>query len=227
MIKKETMKIETENYIHPKRPAKFGIEGFLENTFIQFKKELERLRQTIYDYEEYKDIFDLDERTWIGIFNTAIIKAFPNTSITLQEYGVYCTKNFVGRADLLVHWKDNKGRCFYLLFEAKKYKEKSIENLYDDSESDFITVLEQGIKYYEADLKYYKGKKVYVIPILFGRLSEDKKKRTGIINKAREYFEPAFNKEDYPTDFCSLYYEEENGVWVYGKIYPAKKKSNG
>jgi len=121
--------IDSIDFIHSKRLEKFGIKEFFEKTFVHFKAELNRLRETIYNYNEHQFVFALNERAWLGVFNNAIVKAFPTTSVTLQEYGVYSPINFVGKADFLVHWTDNNGKVFYFLFEAKQYEEMNSKTL--------------------------------------------------------------------------------------------------
>lgn len=209
--------IESKHYIHSQRPEEFGIREFLENTFKHFNKELSRLRETIYNYKEHHYVFALNERAWVGVFNNAIIKAFPNTSVTLQEYGVYSPSNFVGRADFLVHWTDNNGKEFHLLFEAKQYEELSFNTMLDDTEEYLNSIKVQGQKYFDAETIYYQDKTVYVIPIAFGWI-----RKAGFLNEAKKYFEGG-EKKDKATDFCSLFFEGEFGVWVYGKIYDTKQ----
>lgn len=223
--------IEKINYIHSNRPEVSRIKLFLEKTFEEFEKELIQLRNTIYgfNYEKPEYIFALNERAWLGVFNNAIIRAFPSCA-TLQEYGVYKEKKYVGRADFLVYWKDSDSE-FYLLFEAKQYTEKSIKNLLNDSETDFAKVRDQGMKYIIAEPNYYKSKEnVYVIPLFFGWMQGAKK-----VERAKQYFNDDFDKDSHLTDFCNLYFENTaqepnevadekiNGMWVYGKIYDSKK----
>ena len=215
--------IYSEPFIHAVRPDQFGIKEFLEKTFEQFNKELARLRETIYgyDYDKPQYIFALNERTWLGVFNNAIIKAFPDAT-TLQEYGVYKEKEYVGRADFLVYWTDKNGKKFYLLFEAKQHPELSAKNLLIESEYDFDVVREQGMKYIKAEKNYYENKEnVYVIPLFFGWMQGAE-----MIKMANEYFKPDYKKENVLSDFCYLYSEDNNGAWVYGKVYDAKKYIN-
>ncbi|MBN8835599.1 MAG: hypothetical protein BGO53_02225 [Sphingobacteriales bacterium 39-19] len=209
--------IECKDYIHSVRCDTFGITEFIENTFIQFKKELIRLRGTIYNYKEHHYVFALNERAWVGVLNNAIIKAYPNTAVTLQEYGVYSPSNFVGRADFLVHWVDKNGKEFHLLFEAKQYEELGFATMLDDTEEYLNSIKVQGQKYFDAETIYYKDKTVYVIPIAFGWI-----RKQGFLSEAKKYFEEG-EKKDKATDFCSLFFEGEIGVWVYGKIYDTKQ----
>ncbi len=198
-----------------KKLNEHGLNLFFEKTFNSFYNELRLLRNTMYKSEQSKDIFALNERTWVGILNNAIIKAFPNDAVsTLQEFGVYDenTNKHKGRADYLVCWNNT---C--LLFEAKQYEEKSVKNLYDENKNDLAK--EQAIKYYNAELNYYnkEEKTIFIIPIYFGWMRKE-----GLIEKAKEYK----IESDETTDFCALYYEGNNGVWVYGKVYNSEEVIN-
>jgi hypothetical protein len=182
---------------------------FFERTFNSFHEELQLLRNTMYKSEQSKDIFALNERTWVGILNNAILKAFPNDEVsTLQEFGVYHdeNKNHIGRADYLVCWEDK-----YLLFEAKQYEETSIAKNANKLEMKAMYEREKGQaeKYYNAEKIYYGEKKVYIIPIYFGWMRKE-----GLVQRGKDY-----KIDDDETDFCALYYESNNGVWVYGKVY--------
>lgn len=211
-------KIKHEPYIHPERLEKHGLHNFFDKTFSCFSQELNILRNTIYNYKNEGDIFALNERAWVGVFNNAVIKAFPDSSATLQEFSVYNDdKEFSGRADFLVHWKDEKGKEFHLLFEAKQYEERSLNNLYEDSAIDMEEIKKQGKRYVDSESVYYKDKTVYVIPLVFGWI-----RKTKVLEQAVGYFKDSVNKIDSPTDFCSLFYEGNHGVWVYGYINKAE-----
>ena len=212
--------IDSIDFIHSKRLEKFGIKEFFEKTFVHFKAELNRLRETIYNYNEHQFVFALNERAWLGVFNNAIVKAFPTTSVTLQEYGVYSPINFVGKADFLVHWTDNNGKVFYFLFEAKQYEEMNSKTLLDDTGEYLNSIKIQGQKYFDAETTYYKDKTVYVIPIAFGWI-----RRKGYLSEAQKYFELK-ERKDKSTDFCSLFFENDFGVWIYGKIFETKHNVN-
>lgn len=204
------------NYFIHSRAGEYGIKNFLDKTFVELGNELILLRKTIYKYKDHRYIFALEERTWVGLLNNAISKAFPKESAAIQEYGVYSETKFIGRADCLVRWEDNCRNEFYILFEAKKYKESDSMSMHLDTLEYFNSIKKQGMKYYNAEIDYYKNKTVYVIPIAFGWI--DKKE---LLNTAKKYFKIS-KKEDMSTDFCSLHYEKDSGVWVYGKIFDPK-----
>lgn len=207
--------IKHQIHIHS-RTEEFGLKDFLEKTFSEFNYELNRLQKTIYDYKDSHYIFALEERTWVGILNNAISKAFPTTSVSIQEYGVHSATRFVGRADCLFHLTDLNGKEFFLLFEAKQYKETNAKYMHSDPLEYYNSIKNQAMKYYNAEIDYYKNKTVYVISIAFGWIVNQQ-----LLKVAKEYFKIS-EKEDKSTDFCSLHYEKDSGVWVYGKIFKPK-----
>lgn len=210
--------IEKLDFLNKERMKSFGIEEFLEQTFKQFQDELILLRKTIYNYKDHHFVFALNERAWVGVFNNAIIKAFPDSSVTLQEYCVYDPQKAVGRADLLVHWMNNSNDEFYLLFEAKRYVESDMTSVLVEDEEYFKLIKSQGHKYFEAETEYYKNKIVYIIPISFGCI-----RNSAILEKAKTYFDPTQVITERVTDFCTLYFDGDFGVWVYGKVYDTKQ----
>jgi hypothetical protein len=202
-----------------KKLNEYGLNLFFEKTFNSFYNELRLLRNTMYKSEQSKDIFALNERTWVGILNNAIIKAFPNDAVsTLREFGVYDenTNKHKGRADYLVCWNNT-----YLLFEAKQYEEMSIAKDKNEKETNEMYEKEkkQAGEYYNAELNYYnkEEKTIFIIPIYFGWMRKE-----GLIEKAKEYKIESYET----TDFCALYYEGNNGVWVYGKVYNSEEVIN-
>lgn len=213
------MIIEQLQFTEQQRLSKFGLDVFFKKTLDCLRDELQRLRTTIYNYNQHEYIFALNERAWVGAFNNAILRAFPDSSVTLQEFGVYNKSSFVGRADFLVYWKGNDGKPLYLLFEAKQYEELSKAEMLDDTADYMNTIRTQGQKYFDAEIEteYYKDKKVFIIPIAFGWI-----RKPSYLTEAKKYFEQS-DKKDNSTDFCSLYFEGENGAWVYGKVYDARK----
>jgi hypothetical protein len=72
---------------------------------------------------------------------------------------------------------------------------------------------------YNAELNYYnkEEKTIFIIPIYFGWMRKE-----GLIEKAKEYKIESYET----TDFCALYYEGNNGVWVYGKVYNSEEVIN-
>ncbi len=211
------MIVEHKPFINSTRLKEFGLETFFQRTLDCLKEELQRLRDTIYNYDQHQYLFALNERAWVGAFNNAVIRAFPDSAAALQEFSVYNKEGFIGRADFLVYWKNSNGKPLYLLFEAKQYEEVGKSEMLDDTGSYLNTVREQGQKYFDAETEYYKDKTVFIIPIAFGWI-----RQPGNLTVAKSYFEQA-NKKDKSTDFCYLYFEGEFGAWVYGNVHHAKK----
>ncbi len=213
------MLIQHQSYASQEQLNEYQLDVFFNRTLQYLQIELEKLRRTIYNYNEWHYLFELNETAWVGVFSNAIIRAFPETAATLQEYLVYndLDKTPVGRADLLVNWINGKGETIYLLFEAKQYIEQSECEMLGDSTKYLEQVLTQGCKYYSADSKYFNGKTVFIIPLIFGCINQE-----AHLNVAKSFFDQKPQK-DKSIDFCTLYFEGQYGTWVYGKIYPAKK----
>lgn len=210
------MIIEQQQFIEQSRLAHYGLDFFFKRTLDCLRDELQRLRQSIYDNNQHEYIFALNERAWVGVFNNAVLRAFPDSAVTLQEFGVYNKRNFVGRADYLVCLKDKCGMPICLLFEVKQYEETIQAKILADTRGYLDSVKEQGQKYFDAEKEYYKDKRVLVIPMAFGWI-----RKPGYLLEAKKYFDDAEMKNR-SVDFCSLYFEGEFGAWVYGKIYDAR-----
>lgn len=202
--------IESLNYTNIKECE---LQHFFDKTFFYFEKEINSLSKTIFIQKETHNVFALIERAWVGTLNNAIIRAFPEDAVTLQEFAVYDNnKKIVGRSDLLVHWTDRKKKEFYLLFEAKCHEELNGSTFFSNNEKN-IDVINQAGRYYDAEAKYYNGKNVYLISIVFAWLRKNK-----ILDKAKEYMN-LIKSEEAPVHFCRLYHEKHEGMWVYGNIY--------
>ncbi|MFM8912158.1 MAG: hypothetical protein ACKOE6_04430 [Flammeovirgaceae bacterium] len=210
------MNIEQLQFLEHDRLNEFGLDEFFHKTLNSLHDELQRLRNTIYNYSQHHFVFALNERAWVGAFNNAILRAFPETAVTLQEFGVYNKSGFIGRADFLVQWKPDDSKPLYLLFEAKQYEELNKTKLLSDASNYLNFVRKQGQKYFEAETEYYNDKTVLIIPIAFGWIRKE-----GFLSEAKKYF-GGNEKQDGSTDFCSLYFEGEYGAWAYGKVYNAR-----
>ena len=205
-IKRRSMEI-TNIQSHLKCFDKFHLKEFFEKVFKQFEKELNQIQGKFYKKED--SVFDQIEMTWVGVFNNAIIKAFPKEATTLIEYAVYDEKEFKGRADLLVRWGN-----VYLYFEAKRDSTISkVEKLEGDVV--YTKVDEQLRKYSSSDKGYLpqQGSTVYLISIFFGRIHKEE-----VLNKAQEVLQPKSLKEEYSI----LYRSKTDGAWIYGKVEKLK-----
>lgn len=204
--------IEKISYSDHIKLSEFGLQTFFDKTFKCFEKEINSLANTIFKEKKSHNVFALIERAWIGVLNNAIIRAFPDNAVTLQEFAVYTFDNnvrkYTGRSDLLVRWVDQNKNEFYLLFEAKCHEEKDGSNLNRDSEN--LSVLNQVSKYYKTELEYYNGKNVFLISIAFGWI-----RKKNVLEMAIKSAKMGSSS----IDFCHLYHNREEGMWVYGGIF--------
>lgn len=212
------MTIEHLSFIETNRLSESGLDIFFKKTFEQLLIELQRLRETLYNYEDHRYLFELNETSWVGLLNTAIVKAFPESANCLLEFTVYEDDSMFGRGDLLVSWRNPKCEELYILFEAKQYFENKLENMLGESKDYLDDIKEQAHKYFKAETKYYKGKKVFIVPIAFGSIRDQQ-----CLDEAKRYF-GLTDKVDTSSDFCSLYYEGSNGVWAYGYAHQESVK---
>jgi len=205
-----TIKMDTQPFLDP--IENIELKEFFEKVFNEFNNELNWINVNLgYVKDENDSVFDQIEMTWVGIFNNAIIKAFPKEATTLLEYAVYSKKKRKGRADLLVRWRNT-----YLLFEAKRDNAISTLKILDKS-ADYKEVVGQIEEYFALEKDFFQremkeGKTVYLIPIFFGRIYNGKNE--DVVAEARKKYSGD------PCSFCVLY-ENNNrndAVWVYGKI---------
>jgi hypothetical protein len=213
-------KIKQQHYLNKKKLASYELDFFVEVTLKRLGQELERMRNTLFtNYvchpTDYVDLFGLNEQAWVGALNNAIIRSFPEAD-TLLEFTVYNGTKFHGRADLLVHWKNTQGEKINLLFEAKQNKEIDAARMKEDSTIYIKDIMKQGKDYIEADSDYFnKRENLYIIPIVFSWIPNDE-----LLKIAMDYMKSIDEKSEH---FCSLYFEEDRGAWVYGSVeYPEK-----
>jgi hypothetical protein len=189
------------------------LKYFFEKTLLQFKHELQVLASQWYYYSNEdgtpgtNDVFGLIERSYVGLFNNAIIKCFPNDAV-LQEYSVHLGGRQYVRGDYLVkHWDDNKP--INILFEAKQRLFDGIDYTPDETRiflSEFIT---QGKKYYMAEQKYYLDADTYVSSLVFEWV------------RYKEHLDKILkwsSLDDGVTDFYCLYHTDGAGLMVYGNL---------
>lgn len=211
------MKIEHKYHISSVRCSPQILQLLCHNISVGLSKELELLGKHVYP-QNNQGLFNMDERTWVGLLNNAIVKGFGDDVATLQEFGVYNHKRFVGRADLLAVINVGPENFVNLLFEAKQYTQQGIEGMLDDATDYLNGISEQCCKYYDAEKWYYESNDTFIIPIVFANLRGEE-----IIRTALAYFAESHtvNREADSSDFCYLYYSEEDwtGAWVYGKYY--------
>lgn len=134
-----------------------GIEEEGPKKFIQLA--LNNLTNEFALWHSIDDVFNYNERVYVGLFNNAIIRSSGERFTTLQEYRVYNNKTgySAGRADLLIYDRQEPNTLY--LFEAKKMNTYDAADLADWIEKYSVTelskVLKQAFYYYEAEKEFY------------------------------------------------------------------------
>lgn len=187
---------------------------FFKRILREFKNELQLLADQWYNYEPgidgesgTEDVFALIERSYVGLFNSAVIRCFPKDA-TLQEFSVQEGRKSYVRGDYLVkHLR--KGKPINFLFEAKqrvfdgrKYESEELIKYFDP----FIS---QCKKYYEAEKNFYVGD-TYLVPLVFERVRYSE--------HCKMVMELDDNNDDGVTDFYCFIHTDVAGLMVYGKI---------
>ena len=196
---------------HKTNPA---VKTFFSNVLNAFGDELKKLATVVYQYpsnqmgldglESENDVFALIERTYVGIFNNAVVRAYPN-AVTLQEFGVYFETPKRGRADLFITFEDDKLGMDFLV-EAKHVGEvqwkipsqKDVIKHYSDTYN-------QALSYYTAEEKYYLQKPI-IVTITF----EWARRQDQLDAVLKETY------TDDHTDFYYLFHTNSAGLLVYG-----------
>jgi hypothetical protein len=188
---------------------KNGPKEFIENALTQLTVEF-NLWGSI-----DTDIFEYNERAFLGFFINAIIRKSKDRYSALQEYVVYKQGKSVGRADLLVY--DNDTPCFYL-FEAKRFKYFDARNLTDwINENAEKTLLKEAIDkqtrfYFEAEKHFFENKLTYLCAIYFEIIKNmeniDKLSPTRLDENLKDIFYTVYHFND----------STNNGLAVYGLI---------
>jgi hypothetical protein len=213
-------KIQQQHYLNKESLADNELDFFFEVVFKRLGQELNLLRESIFDNyfchpTVYEDVFGLNEQAWVGVLNNAIIRAFSDTSNTLLEFTLYNKTEFHGRADLLVQWKNSKGKKINLLYEAKQYKESDESKMKEESDVYLENVKNQALGYVRADKEYFDSRvNLFIVPIIFAWIPEH-----NLLKIADDYLKSKSEKHEH---FCSLYSECNSGAWVYGSVYNSK-----
>jgi len=199
-------------YISQKLPNGFAV--FLHKMLIDLRAEMNRISRAFYQYkvqgQEYygvDNLFSIIERTWLGVFNNALVR---NADITvLQEFNVWNSERNIGRCDLLFRFEDENEEVD--IFVEAKFEEFIYSNNFNRA-GFYKKILDQAYKYYKAERKYYE-KEVRLMAIVFELISNADRLEAAktIMNDWKEGKDPE-------TDFLSLYYGDKRGVFVYGKI---------
>lgn len=186
--------------------------------------ELNKIVSAYYSYNFPEDdsagidnVFRNIERTWVGIFNNALLRVNPGIA-TLQEFSVWSSEKNIGRCDLLFrHSHDGKKDDF--VTEAKVW-EFTDNWKYPTPREFYSGILGQAYIYYNTERKYYDSYKTDVWLLAFlAEWIRDKEK----LEKAKNIMNDWKQETDHETDFLSLYMGECRGAFVYGKIISVKE----
>lgn len=188
-----------------------ALKIFFDKTLRAFTKELQLLADQWYNYSEdgkkgVDEVFALIERSYVGLFNNAVVKSFPNDS-ALQEFSVHLGgRNYV-RGDYLVkHWEGD--RSLSILFEAKQRQHDGRKYSMSETKAFLDPFIEQGKKYYIAETQYYQDE-TYISSLVFEwvRYPEHLK---NVLSWSDD--------DDGITDFYCLYHTNTAGLMVYGNL---------
>ena len=204
-------KIKQEKIWLSDRLSDPALRNFFEESLQAFTAELQKLADQWYNYTEdekngIEEVFALIERSYVGLFNNAVVKSFPNDS-SLQEFSVHLGgRNYV-RGDYLVkHWEGD--RSLSILFEAKQRQHDGRKYSMSETKAFLDPFIEQGKKYYNAEPQYYRDE-TYISSLVFEwvRYSEHLK---NVLSWSDD--------DDGITDFYCLYHTNTVGLMVYGNL---------
>ena len=211
--------MDNKIHLHQKPFVSFSqnktLEKFIADTLSSLREVIEITANAFYQETEHdQEVMGFDkmfggiERTWVGIFNNAVVRT-DATIATLQEFKVFSDEKEEGRCDFLFQVnKDNQ--IFNVYTEAKQAIHDSMSNL--TAQNDYTTAFKQLNTYYEQEKKWCKCPNFQmVIRFEFINKSEELK----LVQDAANNWD--FSQDD-GTNFLSLYYYKKRGVLVYGKI---------
>lgn len=198
------------------------VKSFLSKTLDAFGRELNIVAESMYRYpdtqkgidnkEGVNDVFALIERSYVGLYNNAIIRSFSQDS-TLQEFSVYKrqeetdTDKSIGRADFLVRHLTETG-YINLLFEAKAWQSNWKKYSAEQTREYYKKLYDQAFTYFEAEKLFYTGD-TYIITISFDWI-----RKSSLLDKiVEEKYE-----DDGCTHFYYIYHTGEAGLMVYGNV---------
>lgn len=215
-------KLETLKISSSLKPTGFDI--YLKKVFQKVVEEINKIALAFYNVSPEKEeivfadkIFSSIERTWVGIFNNALIKADESVS-TLQEFAVWSYKGHEGRCDLLFEWNKN-----HFLVEAKN-REFNHNWQILAHESTFSFVLDQAQGYYRAEESYYPPD-TFAMALIFEWV---RNWDLDLINKkVASYLKELTERTDNSaSDFAVHISGKKRGVLIYGKIKKASDVSS-
>ncbi len=208
------MTIEFRKVIWNGLEKQLEVADFFNVVFNELLNEIEACIKK-FSIKNPEDIFKLcTEMSWIGLWNTAIVRYYGNDVATLREVSLYDEEDrYKGRPDLLVAVKI-KGKEFCFLFEGKIYEFEKMQ------ESDYVMSEDYGLIEDQANSKYkehFKNKtnieKLFIVPIIFEWMQTK-----DAVNNAKKFLKENENEKDQHTQFCALYSIGGYGMWVYGRV---------
>jgi len=165
------------------------------------------------------------ERPMVGLLATGLTRSDKRGEISvLHEFGVYDRakpkkQNFLGRCDLFIS-KDN---CYYLA-EFKYTSSRGGKNHFNDSSrSDFISKIHsQCARYLEAEKEDYDEGKVYLVCMVFNRISFKEKSKFDLYLKNAKSYTPTMKD----SLFCYITSKMDRNIGdhysaleVYGSVF--------
>lgn len=198
----------------PKRFHKSNLDKFFSDLFLHFKKELNKTIRVFYKKVGNEDvesqIFEIIERTWLGIFNNALIRFHGNKITTLQEFSVWSNEGrSKGRCDFLINWEGNN-----IIIEAKR--EPFINDWTNpESKSYYIDKVNKLKEIYYQPLKSYITNPIGII-LVFEFVKD------GDLPDAQKAVDYICNKPINKTNFCALFHNRKQGVVMYGHVFELK-----
>ena len=206
-------------YLSPFLKEQFFGE-FIKETLKKTETELNKIFKTFYSYDQQQmgdtnrgidNLFRIIERTWVGIFNNALLKV-DSTITTLQEFSVWNSERNIGRCDLLFRYeKDGKKADF--ITEAKlsefkaNWKKEGVKGFY-------LSRLKQAYDYFEPEKKYYESYQtdIWLMVIIVEWMREK------MVPVALSIMDNWKQEDDPESDFLTLYNGGTSGAFIYGKL---------
>lgn len=215
-----------EVLIQNEKEGPSGFSEFLGKVFHQLEVEMLKTAKSFYDHSPAQfnetikgvdKIFSSIERTWVGLFNNALIKADLDVT-SLQEFAVWSSERQEGRCDLLFEWNNN-----HFIVEAKSAEFNPNWRLFI-REDNFPFIIDQAKRYYTAEKDYYK-KDTFLVALVFEWVRESNLQKANELIKKWKEVEISISAIN--THFASFFQGDHRGALIYGKIEtPSVTESN-
>lgn len=188
-----------------------SVKNFFEKTFVSFWIELSHLQDVIYQ-DKPELVFNNIERSWLGIFDNAVRRAYPDDAATLQEFSVALGDKCYGRSDYFVRLKKES---MDLLFEAKHYEDLGGNN-YAGMNDWYSQILKKADGYYQSELSSYKyHDNTYLIALIFGWIRKEQVLKVAMAEMERLF---AGNTPKDNADFAALFSGSGQGYGFMEKL---------